>query len=131
MNFPVELNHVLIYVSDVKKSLKFYQSLLGFEIIEEMDGYARLCTKSKTTTIGLHEIEKDKEYDEIKTLIRLYFEVLNLDEFYHELISKGIKFIQEPRDMPWGWRHAYLKDPDGYEISLYYAGEKRFSPSPS
>jgi hypothetical protein len=26
--------------------------------------------------------------------------------------------------MPWGWRHAYLNDPDGHEISLYWAGEK-------
>jgi len=27
--------------------------------------------------------------------------------------------------MPWGWRHAYLNDPDGHEISLYWAGENR------
>ena len=30
-----------------------------------------------------------------------------------------------PRMMPWGWRHAYLNDPDGHEISLYWAGENR------
>jgi hypothetical protein len=28
--------------------------------------------------------------------------------------------------MPWGWRHAYLDDPDGHEVSLYWAGRKRF-----
>ena len=27
--------------------------------------------------------------------------------------------------MPWGWRHAYLNDPDGHEISLCWAGENR------
>jgi hypothetical protein len=27
--------------------------------------------------------------------------------------------------MPWGWRHAYLNDPDGHEISWYWAGENR------
>ena len=27
--------------------------------------------------------------------------------------------------MPWGWRHAYLNDPDGHEISLYWAGGNR------
>jgi hypothetical protein len=32
---------------------------------------------------------------------------------------------QLPRMMPWGWRHAYLNDPDGHEISLYWAGENR------
>jgi hypothetical protein len=28
--------------------------------------------------------------------------------------------------MPWGWKHAYLDDPDGHEVSLYWAGAKRF-----
>jgi hypothetical protein len=27
--------------------------------------------------------------------------------------------------MPWGWKHAYLDDPDGHEVSLYWAGAKR------
>ncbi|MBV9087858.1 MAG: hypothetical protein JO187_01255 [Acidobacteria bacterium] len=30
-----------------------------------------------------------------------------------------------PRMMPWGWRHAYLNDPDEHELSLYWAGENR------
>jgi hypothetical protein len=30
-----------------------------------------------------------------------------------------------PQDMPWGWRHAYLKDPDGHPLSLYRAGASR------
>jgi hypothetical protein len=28
--------------------------------------------------------------------------------------------------MPWGWKHAYVNDPDGHEVSLYWAGAKRF-----
>ena len=31
--------------------------------------------------------------------------------------------------MPWGWRHAYLNDPEGHEISLYWAGEQRMQKS--
>jgi len=27
--------------------------------------------------------------------------------------------------MPWGWKHAYLDDPDGHEVSVYTAGAKR------
>ena len=27
--------------------------------------------------------------------------------------------------MPWGWKHAYLDDPDGHEISLYWAAGNR------
>jgi len=31
--------------------------------------------------------------------------------------------------MEWGWRHAYLNDPDGHEVSLYWAGEMRWKKS--
>ena len=37
---------------------------------------------------------------------------------------------QPPKLMPWGWKHAYLNDPDGHEISLYWAGRKRFQKTP-
>jgi hypothetical protein len=40
-------------------------------------------------------------------------------------VAKGVVFEQMPKDMPWGWRHAYLRDPDGRQISLYSAGAKR------
>jgi hypothetical protein len=28
-----------------------------------------------------------------------------------------------------GWKHAYLDDPDGHEVSLYWAGAKRLKKS--
>jgi len=36
-----------------------------------------------------------------------------------------VYITQMPRMMPWGWRHAYLDDPDGHELSLYWAGANR------
>jgi hydroxymethylpyrimidine/phosphomethylpyrimidine kinase len=59
--------------------------------------------------------------------VRLYFEVKALDALCNALEKRGVKFDQMPRDMPWGWRHAYLHDPDGHEVSLYWAGTARFA----
>jgi hypothetical protein len=39
--------------------------------------------------------------------------------------KQGIYFSQLPQMMPWGWRHAYLNDYDGHEISLFWAGPNR------
>jgi catechol 2,3-dioxygenase-like lactoylglutathione lyase family enzyme len=61
--------------------------------------------------------------------IRLYFEVPNLDAFCNVLQARGIVFEKMPADMPWGWRHAYLHDPDGHQLSLYYASERRLQAS--
>ena len=61
--------------------------------------------------------------------IRLYFEVKSLDAFCKRLAASGIVFSQKPKVMPWGWRHAYLNDPDGHEVSLYWAGAQRLRSS--
>jgi len=58
-------------------------------------------------------------------VVRWYFEIRELDNFCRKLQAKHFYITQMPRMMPWGWRHAYLNDPDGHEISLYWAGENR------
>ena len=45
------------------------------------------------------------------------------------LAAAGVHIKKMPQPMPWGWRHAYLDDPDGHEISLYWAGAKRLRKS--
>ncbi len=56
---------------------------------------------------------------------RLYFEVRELDALCKSLQAAGVEMTQLPKPMPWGWTHAYLNDPDGHEVSLYWAGAKR------
>ena len=120
-----EFNHVIIYVRDVERSLRFYRDLLGFETIEAEPGYARLKSPQGTTSIGLHAIGKDQLVDTKKEGLRLYFEVRDLDDLCDRMAAKGIAFSQMPKDMEWEWRHAYLSDPDGHALSLYWAGKKR------
>ena len=43
-------------------------------------------------------------------------------------MEAGVELDQKPADMPWGWRHAYLRDPDGHRLSLYRAGADRLGP---
>jgi len=121
-------NHAMIYVKEVDRGLHFYRDLLGFKLIEDFryEGtpvYARLRAPGGDGTIALHQAGPD---DSISSDgVRLYFEVRNLDDFCSRLQQKGFYITQLPRMMPWGWRHAYLNDPDGHEISLYWAGENR------
>ncbi len=122
----VEFNHALIYTRDLRKAVDFYAGLLGFETIEiELPSYARLRSPKGTQTIGLHAIGEGQEVDTRTEGVRLYFEVRDLDALCERLVSKGVRFSQMPKDMEWGWRHAYLTDPDGHELSLYWAGERR------
>ena len=125
-------NHAMIYVKDVNRALGFYRDLLGFKLIEDFrfDGtpvYARLRASSGDSTIALHQAGASASI--ASEGVRLYFEVRDLDDFCQKLIRKGFYITQMPRMMEWGWRHAYLNDPDGHEISLYWAGEMRWQKS--
>ena len=125
-------NHAMVYVKDVNRALGFYRDLLGFKLIEDFryDGipvYARLRAPGGDGTIALHQAGAGASL--VSEGVRLYFEVRDLDDFCSKLIRKGFYITKMPRMMEWGWRHAYLNDPDGHEISLYWAGEMRWTKS--
>jgi len=121
-------NHAMIYARDVQRGVDFYSGMLGFKLIEDFryEGkpvYARLRAPGGDGTIALHQLGPGAST--ASDGVRLYFEIRELDEFCRKLQSKGVYLTQPPRPMPWGWRHAYLDDPDGHEISLYWAGANR------
>jgi len=125
-------NHAMIYVKDVARAMGFYRDLMGFKLIEDFryEGtpvYARLRAPGGDGTIALHQAGPGASL--VSDGVRLYFEVRDLDDFCRKLMQKGFYITQLPRMMPWGWRHAYLNDPDGHEISLYWAGEMRWKKS--
>jgi predicted enzyme related to lactoylglutathione lyase len=121
-------NHAMIYVKDVERGMNFYRDWLGFKLIEDFryEGrpvYARLRAPGGDGTIALHQAGPGASIT--SEGVRLYFEVRDLDDFCQKLRKRGFYFTQLPQMMPWGWRHAYLNDPEGHEISLYWAGENR------
>jgi catechol 2,3-dioxygenase-like lactoylglutathione lyase family enzyme len=121
-------NHAMIYSKDVARAMQFYRDWLGFKLIEDFryEGksvYARLKAPGGDGTIALHQAGPGASV--ASEGVRLYLEIKDLDGFCRGLQRRGFYFTQLPTMMPWGWRHAYLNDPDGHEISLYWAGENR------
>ncbi|HXZ81553.1 MAG TPA: VOC family protein [Terriglobales bacterium] len=121
-------NHAMVYARDVQRALGFYRDLLGFKLVDEFRHedkpvYARLRAPGGDATIALHLAGPGTPL--ASDGVRLYFEIKEVDAFCRKLQAKGFYMTQMPRMMPWGWRHAYLNDPDGHEISLYWAGENR------
>jgi len=121
-------NHAMIYSRDLSRALEFYRGMLGFKVVDEFlhDGillYARLRAPGGDGTIALHlagpgiSLASDG--------VRLYFEIRELDDFCRKLQARGLYLPAGPKVMPWGWRHVYINDPDGHEISLYWAGDAR------
>jgi catechol 2,3-dioxygenase-like lactoylglutathione lyase family enzyme len=111
-------NHAMVYVKDVQRALGFYHDLLGFKVVDEFryEGkpvYSRLRAPGGDGTIALHMAGPDTSL--ASDGVRLYFEIRELDDFCRKLQARDFYITQMPRMMPWGWRHAYLNDPDGHE----------------
>jgi catechol 2,3-dioxygenase-like lactoylglutathione lyase family enzyme len=118
----------MIYVKDIDRGIHFYRDLLGFKLIEDFryEGtpvYARMRAPGGDGTIALHQAGPNDPVS--REAVRLYFEVCDLDDFCRKLQQKNFYITKMPRMMHWRWRHAYVNDPDGHEVSLYWAGENR------
>ena len=120
----MNLNQVTIAVTDVEKSIDFYQKLGLLLIVKSLPNYARFQCPEGSSTFSLHRV--DTMPKENGTWI--YFEVTNLDDQVQSLINKGIAFEELPEDKPWLWRESHLKDPDNNLIIIYHAGDNRINP---
>lgn len=119
----MNLNQITVPSLDIPKSVSFYQTL-GLKLIVRSDHYARFECPDGTSTFSVHLAENLPT----GTGISVYFECTDLDEKVNELIQKGITFDHLPKDQTWLWREAYLKDPDGNQLILFFAGENRLNP---
>jgi catechol 2,3-dioxygenase-like lactoylglutathione lyase family enzyme len=120
----MNLNQITVPSRNVEKAVKFYQELGLQLIVDALPNYARFQCPNGNASFSIHHVEELVAGNGIY----VYFETEALDSRVQELKSKGIEFEQEPTDQPWLWREARLKDPDGNQLILYYAGEYRLNP---
>ena len=119
------LNQVTVTGTKYKRSVEFYSRLGLRQIVDSPDtGYARFETAGGVTL----SVQIDPE-EKILATTAIYLECDDLDERVEQLARAGIPFEHGPRNQPWMWREARLRDPDGNIIFLYKAGEaRRFPP---
>ena len=119
------LNQVTVTGKDYAKSVDFYRRLGLRQIVDSPEnGYARFETAGGAT----FSVQIDPD-ETISPTTAVYLECDDLDERVEQLARSGIPFEHGPRNQPWMWREARLRDPDGNIIFLYKAGEaRRFPP---
>lgn len=122
----MNLNQVTLPARDVAESVAFYRRLGAesglVQIVDAVD-YARFECLDGGATFSLHRADVAASPGFV-----VYFKVAQLDAMVARLQSAGMEFTQLPRDEPWLWREARLRDPSGNEICLYWAGRNRRHP---
>jgi len=120
----LRLNQVTVTGNDYAKMVDFYRRLGLKQIVDSPENqYARFEAGAATFSI-----QCDPEA-EIGETVAVYFECDDLDERVERLARSGIPFEHGPRNQPWDWREARLRDPSGNTVFFYRAGEaRRFPP---
>ncbi len=105
---------ITLPVSDLKKAVAFYEKTLGFSKKYEYSSYAGF--QCGGVEIGLRPCRKEKRYE--KDAFSVEFFVDDVDATYKALKLKGVNFVEEPHDEPWGGREASFLDPDGNLLEI-------------
>lgn len=117
--------HTMIRVKDIKKSLEFYEKLIGLKLVNEK----RLddCTLYFLSDgIGEVQIEltlndeiPENGYEIGTGFGHLAFQVDSMDEVTKKLKEMGYEYLWEPFKLAAvSSTIAFVKDPDGYEIEF-------------
>ena len=121
----MKFRYTILYVDDVKGSLKFYQQTFGFQIafLHDSGDYGELKTgdtqlafsaKSLMRSLGKTPGEASSQ----SPIFELAFESDDVDRDFAKAVAAGAQPVSEPADQPWGQRISYVTDPNGFLIEI-------------
>ena len=117
-----QLNHIALYVADLKRSTAFYRDVVGAEIIDdpfrdERHIWFKIGEHNQLHLIAASQSPKPGN-------MHFAFSVNSLDNFVVKLTASGIEYDDghgqqnKFRVRPDGMKQIYFQDPDGYWIEV-------------
>jgi lactoylglutathione lyase len=107
------LGAVILLVSDMDKSIKFYRDVLELPIKNTSSEWVEFF--SSGTVLALHPSKSKSRTKNSGVLVG--FMVSDLEPVAKKLKDKKVEFFKEPKEESFG-KHAIIADPDGHLISI-------------
>lgn len=118
MEHPAQVMPI-ISVRSVDLSRDFYVKKLGFQHLMAVvgnDGKLDFCTVVRDG--GRIMFTRIDTPETPKPSADFYFQVESIDNYYAELVNRGLKLTQ-PENMWWGDRVFIVEDNNGYKLWFY------------
>jgi lactoylglutathione lyase len=114
------LGQVILFVSDLVASVRFYRDVAGLEHRFTDAGYAEFGTGP--TRLALYEKRRAEWLTGHPVLPGPAGEIVliveDVDAVAAALQTRGIRLLSEPADRPWGHRTLHITDPDGFVVEF-------------
>ena len=107
------LGAVILLVSDMDKSMKFYRNVLELPVKSTSPEWVEFF--SSGTVVALHPSKNKTRTKNSGVLVG--FMVSNLESVAKNLKDKKVEFFKELTEESFG-KHAIIVDPDGHLISI-------------
>lgn len=115
------LDYVILLCEDIPRMRLFYHAVLGFPIYRGNEEWVEMNVGATLLTLR----KRGRPYDGAKLSgsagIQLAFRVApgEIEECHRELIQKQVEILDPPRDMEYGHRTLFFKDPEGNILEIY------------
>lgn len=109
----------MLVVTDMDKSVAFYKSVLGLDVILDFG-----ANKTLTGGLALQTADSFKEFIGSEAIsfggnnAEMYFEEDDFDCFAEKLSSSGVEYVHPVKEHSWGQRVVRFYDPDRHIIEV-------------
>jgi len=121
----MKLKYAILYVSDVPKTLEFYQKAFGFEtkMLHEGKDYGELDTGETILAFSSLQLMTDlgknpSNVNPAQPSFEIAFETPDVKSALANAIASGASLVQDERKEPWGQTTSYVNDINGFLIEI-------------
>jgi lactoylglutathione lyase len=123
--------HTRLLVEHFAECFRFYRDIIGMTLNwgDENSGYADFESEDGQVALALFLRQAMSDVLGTGSLpvnppgqdrFMLIFGVADVNAEVQRIRQQGVKFVLGPKDFPgWGYRGAYLRDPDGHLVELF------------
>ena len=115
----LRLHHVLVYVKDLDRSLRFWVERLGFNLVVDYSAgpdlrFILVAPPDGSALVGLTSPKPEwPDYGLIGKSGQTVFVTEDVAAKYEAWLARGVRFLHPPKTEPWGGTVTRFEDDDG------------------
>ncbi|MEV0582024.1 VOC family protein [Nonomuraea sp. NPDC050310] len=121
----IGISQITLYVKDQEAARRFWSEQMGFDVVMDQsygdERWVEVAPAGGGPRLVLYKESADWPSLSGEQPNYVLFEADDLVKTHEELAGRGVEFVTEPKQEPWGWSSTF-KDNEGH---LFHLGQRR------